>query len=121
MQLYVTHVRHPEWSEDCTFLETQDTVEFLRILRMLWKRRPPGSPPPLAVGVTLFHLVEEENRTPSLFEKGSSRRDLNARIDKINNSYGKTAIYFAGAHDARKSAPMRIAFNYVPDIESDAD
>ena len=121
MQLFVKHTRDSQWNEECTFLETQDTIELLRVLRMLWKRRSPGSPPPLAVGVTLCRLVEEENLTASLFEKDSSRRDLNARIDKINNSFGKNTIYFAGAHDARESAPMRIAFNYVPDVETDGD
>jgi len=120
MQLFIKHVRHTKWSDECTFLETQDTVEFLRVLRMLWERRSRAGSPPLAIGVTLFRLVEEHNLTPSLFEKGTVRRDLNALVDRINAEYGKNAVYFAGAHNARKSAPMRIAFNYVPD-ESDAD
>jgi len=121
MQLIVKYVRHSHWNDDATFAETQDTVEFLRILRILWERRPAHNPPPLAVGVTLTHLVEEQNRTPSLFDKSNARHDLNAMIDRINNRYGKNAIYFAGAHTAKTSAPMRIAFNYVPDPEIDAD
>ena len=120
MHLSVDYVGHARWSDDCTFLETQDTVEFLRILRMLWERRPAGGAP-MAVGVTFFHLVEEKNRTPSLFEKGTVRRDLNNVIDSLNGRYGKNTVYFAGAHNARKSAPMRIAFNYIPDPESEGD
>ena len=79
------------------------------------------NPAPLAVGVTLFHLVEEENRTPSLFEKSTARRDLNATIDMLNDCYGKNTVYFGGAHNAKRSAPMRIAFNHVPDLKTDAD
>lgn len=121
MNVFVKHARSASWSDGCTFLETQDTVEFLRILRMLWQRRPADGPPPLAVGVVLFNLVEEQNRTLSLFEKGSSRRDLNATIDRLNERYGKNTVYFGGAHTAQKSAPMRIAFNHVPDLDTEAD
>jgi DNA polymerase-4 len=121
MSVTVKHVRNTRWGADCSFVETQDSVEFLRILRMLWQRRPAGSPQPLAVGVALYHLVEEKNRTLPLFEKTTARRDLNAVIDRLNECYGKNTVYFAGAHSARKSAPMRIAFNHVPDLGTDAD
>lgn len=120
MQLYIKYVRHGKWNDECNFLETQDTVEFLRVLRVLWERRPREGTPPLAVGVTLCHLVEEQNRTPSLFEKGTVRRDLNAMIDLLNDCYGKNTVYFAGAHNARKAAHMRIAFNHVPDLKDEA-
>jgi DNA polymerase-4 len=30
---------------------------------------------------------------------------------------GKNTVYFATAHAARDSAPMRIAFNYIPDAD----
>ena len=121
MAVSVKHVRNTRWGEDCTFVETQDSVEFLRILRLLWERRPAGSPQPLAVSVSLYHLVEEQNRTLPLFEKTSARRDLNATIDLLNACYGKNTVYFGGAHAASKSAPMRIAFNHVPDLRTDAD
>ena len=75
----------------------------------------------MKVGVTLTRLVDEHNRTPAFFEKNSQRAKLNAQIDSINRTFGKNAVYFAGAHVARKSAPMRIAFNYIPDLALDAD
>ncbi len=50
------------------------------------------------------------------------RRDpkrLLAAMDTINKSQGKNALYFAAAHDALDNAPMRIAFNRIPDIETE--
>lgn len=120
MHVSVSFVRGGKWSDDCNFLETQDTVELLRVLRLLWERKPGKTAPPMKVGVTLTNLVEETNRTPAFFEKDSPRGKLNEQIDKINKDFGKNTIYFAGAHIARKSAPMRIAFNYIPD-KDDAD
>lgn len=120
MHVSISFVRAGKWSDECNFLETQDTVELLRVLRLLWDRKPGNTPPPMKVGVTLMGLVEEANRTPAFFEKDSPRAKLNKQIDEINKTFGKNKIYFAGAHVARKSAPMRIAFNYIPDME-DAD
>ena len=37
-------------------------------------------------------------------------------LDILNLKYGKNTVYFAGAHDALKDAPMRIAFNHIPDL-----
>lgn len=121
MHVSVRHVKQSRWSEECRFTETQDTVEFLRALRMLWERRPAKCPPPMKVGVTLFHLVEEHNRTPSLFDRTTARKDLNAGIDKINKLFGNNTVYFAGAHSARKSAPMRIAFSRIPELDTESD
>jgi len=40
-------------------------------------------------------------------------------MDTINRLYGKNALYFASAHQALDHAPMRIAFNRIPDIETE--
>src|ERR1700677_3058048 len=92
MHLSISHVRGGHWSDECSFLETQDTVEFLRILRLLWDRMPGNMPPPMKVGVTLTRLVEPQNRTPAFFEKNSQRDKLNAQIDAINKTFGKNTI-----------------------------
>jgi DNA polymerase-4 len=47
------------------------------------------------------------------------RARLSATIDNINRQYGKNALYFASAHGALDHAPMRIAFNRIPDIETE--
>ena len=122
------------------FCETQDTAFFLHVMGRLWVNGLALLPAPVAVGITLFGLVPASQHTPTLFEArfepvvstpalspwasalraplGDSAR-LSAAVDKINRLYGKNALYFASAHRALDHAPMRIAFNRIPDIETE--
>jgi DNA polymerase IV len=50
---------------------------------------------------------------------GRSRAPLLSAMDGINRRYGKNALHFAAAHNALDHAPMRIAFNRIPDIETE--
>jgi DNA polymerase-4 len=129
--------------QEASFCETQDTAFLLRVLARLWGRGLALFPRPVAVGMTLFGLVPASQHTPTLFETkfehpfGASdapglsslasapraplgdRARLSATIDTINRQYGKNALYFASAHGALNHAPMRIAFNRIPDIETE--
>jgi DNA polymerase-4 len=40
-------------------------------------------------------------------------------MDALNRAHGKNAVYFASAHHALDAAPMRIAFNRIPDLETE--
>ena len=73
---------------------------------------------PIAVNVNFCNLSNANEYTDDLFaEKPSAaEKNLNKALDVLNLKYGKNTIYFAGAHTALGNAPMRIAFNYVPDI-----
>jgi DNA polymerase IV len=44
---------------------------------------------------------------------------LLAAMNVINKTQGKNALYFASAHNSLSNAPMRIAFNRIPDIETE--
>jgi DNA polymerase-4 len=121
LQLYVKDENGSKTISDLHFLETQDTIEFIGALRQLWDGRKGGERRPMMVGVTLFRLVEEGNATAPLFGEAGKRRALNTLIDRLNEKFGKNTVYFGGAHTARKSAPMRIAFNHVPDLVSEGD
>lgn len=109
------------WDDALAFTETQDTLEFLRVFRMLWKRRLPTDLKPVAVGVDLFNLVPAASYTPSLFERTEDRRKLNKAVDALNAKFGKQKVFFGGAFTARGDAPMRIAFTHVPDPEVEGD
>jgi hypothetical protein len=81
-------------------------------------RRPPLPPGarPFWVGVTLTRRENERDHTPSLFATPTARRATLLRaVDALNLRYGNGAIYWGVAHEARAAAPMRIAFNRIPD------
>jgi DNA polymerase-4 len=101
------------------FLETQETLDFIRVFEVLWERCPKSMPPPLAVGVTLFDLTAVNNSTPQLPQLAVSRAALDEAVDKLNLCYGTNTIYFGGAQNALDSAPARIAFTHIPEIEKE--
>ncbi len=78
---------------------------------------------PIAVSVNFGTLTNANEYMHDLFaEKPSeSEKKLNKALDILNLKYGKNTVYFAGAHNALASAPMRIAFNYVPDLVVEND
>jgi DNA polymerase-4 len=110
----VKFLGHQRWGDEIKLLETQDTLDFIRAFDLLWKRCPSNLPPPLAVGVTLFHLTAVRNITPSLPQLDVSRLALDQAMDKLNQCYGKNTVYFGGAQPALDSAPTRIAFTHIP-------
>jgi DNA polymerase IV len=110
--------------------ETQDTAFLLHTLDQLWHSGLHLLAHPKAVGMVLHGLVPASQHTPGLFdeaahEEGSpqmpvrERAKLLSALDGINRRYGKNALYFATAHGALDHAPMRIAFNRIPDIETE--
>ena len=115
----VKFLGHRRWGDEMSFLETQDTLDFIRVFDLLWRRRPSSLPPPLAVGVTLFHLTAAHNVTPNLPQLELSRLALDRAMDKLNQCYGKNTVYFGGAQAALDSAPTRIAFTHVPALEKE--
>lgn len=121
LQLFVEFLHVGGFSQEIRFRETQDTFEFMNAMHQLWSRRPEQAAPPLMVGVQLLDLVAAGNLTPSLFLGSSKRRDLFACVDVLNKRYGKNTVYFGGGHAALDSAPMRIAFNRIPDLVTEGD
>ncbi|MES2365290.1 MAG: DNA polymerase [Pseudomonadota bacterium] len=121
MQVKVKYLRYPSWQEKISFDHTSDTLTLTDVLNLLWEKKPAVRDDPLAVGVTLTRLVEAAYHTPSLFDTGIARSKLNATVDKLNARFGKNAVYFGAAHDALQSAPMRIAFSHIPDLDTESD
>ncbi len=130
------------------FGQTQDTAFLLHALQLLWHSGLAQLPQPKAVGMVLSGLVPISQHTPGLFDVPAaaptaslgtasttlpmasparkpltpSQRDrapLLQAMDGVNRRHGKNALYFAAAHGALDHAPMRIAFNRIPDIETE--
>ena len=109
--------------------ETQDTAFLLRTLQTLWTSGLHRLPEPLSVGVQMHGLVPVAQHTPDLFEQAPppartsapprNRGRLLAAVDALNRAHGKNTVMFASAYAGRDHAPMRIAFNRIPDLDSE--
>jgi DNA polymerase-4 len=121
MFVKVRYINGARWVDEMNFTGTQDTVQLINALKTMWQRKPEINDTPLKVCITLFNLKEANNRTLPLFPLRKPYGALNAAIDKLNSIYHKQTVYFAGAHQALDSAPMRIAFTHIPDPEIEGD
>jgi DNA polymerase IV len=105
----------PSWEAHKRIHECQDTFTLQSHLSQLWRRCPPENP--LQVGVWLYHLVTDEQRSLFLFEDSTEKLlRTSTAMDRINLKFGKQAVYLGGTHNARKSAPTRISYMSIPDL-----
>ncbi|MBL8522378.1 MAG: hypothetical protein JNN20_01695, partial [Betaproteobacteria bacterium] len=113
----------PSWEKDTRFLATQDTLDMLHALDQLWAAFPKKkSLALLQVAVTLSDLSEERAQSGHLFgdlEQTHDKKKLNAAIDMLNVRFGKKAAYFGGAHRALDHGKIAIAFNHIPDVDTE--
>ncbi|MFN0134154.1 MAG: DNA polymerase [Phycisphaerales bacterium] len=107
--------RSSDWSAHATFPECNDTTTLVQEMSRLWDQRPQGGTI-LMVGVTLTDLSDGLGTTRPLFVDGQKRERLSHAVDRINELVGRAAIYPASMHEARTSAPARIAFSNIPDM-----
>ncbi len=121
LEIKLKYTKGGRWEDKISFDPTSDTLEFLQGLERLWEKKPKIKAALLMVAVTLFKLSEEKHCSLSLFKNDRSRNRLNTVIDKLNLRYGKNTVYFGGAQSGLRAAPMRIAFNHIPDIKIESD
>ncbi|HEX4331013.1 MAG TPA: DNA polymerase [Usitatibacter sp.] len=107
------------WGAETRLVDTQDTKTFLHALEKLWGKRPKGNRTILKVAMAYSDFVSEDDHTGSLFASENRERALYSALDKLNARFGKQAVYFASAHKARDRGGMHIAFNHIPDPETD--
>ena len=123
MVIKVKYLNGPSWEQETRHLETQDTLDLMHALDALWTKYPKKkSLTPLQVGVTLLDLSSEAAQSARLFddlEQTGDKKNLNAAIDSLNLRFGKRAAYFGGAHRALDHGKIAIAFNHIPDVETE--
>ena len=107
------------WATEMRLVDTQDTVAFLHALDKLWAKRPKDRRTILRVEMAYSDFVSEDQHTGSLFASEAKSKSLYAALDKLNARFGKQAVYFASAHQARDRGGLHIAFNHIPDPETD--
>lgn len=113
----------PSWGVESAISPTDNTLRLIEALENFWQHYPKTKHEPFAVGVSFSGLVTADEVARDLFqiEPLENEQKLNKAIDTLNLKFGKNTIYFGGAHEALKDAPMRIAFNHIPDLVVEGD
>ena len=96
-----------------------------KLLNQIWAAHP-GDAEPTKVSITLSRLEHIAVHTPSLFVEDNHprRMKLQHAMDAVNKRFGGRTLYYADAMEAQRSrdaAPMRIAFNHIPELELERD
>ena len=107
------------WHQEMRLVDTQDTMTFLHALEKLWSKRPKNARTILKVGMAFSDFVSESDHTGSLFASEGKSKALYSTLDKLNARFGRQAVYFASAHKARDRSSLHIAFNHIPDPETE--
>jgi DNA polymerase-4 len=127
IQIKVKFANHPGWSCGSACAPTDDTLQLTHALEQLWQHYPAQLSAPYAVGLSLSGLAAPAQCSLDLFAapvrsgKKSAPAALSRALDALNMRYGKNTVYFGSAHNALQHAPMRIAFNHIPDLEVEND
>ena len=115
----VKYLDGSHWHQEMRLVDTQDTKTFLHALDKLWAGRPKDRRTILKVGMAYTDFVREAQHTGSLFASEDKSKALYAALDKLNARFGRQAVYFASAHKARDRSSLHIAFNHIPDPETE--
>ena len=115
MRIDVDYLNRPSWKDRAWLGLCQDTLTMLELLNSLWLRRPQD--PPYKLSVTLYNLVPDIYATLPLFPEEHHRVQLSRMMDRLNLKYGPHTVYFAGMYGAQDSAPMRVSFTSIPDLD----
>jgi DNA polymerase-4 len=114
---YWLHHGRPAWETRLRFPSCQDTMTLINIFQEAWKNCPEFRP--VMVSVVLIDLIPEGMQNLTLFGEIQGEQRFNRlaqAMDAINAKYGSTTLYLGGIHDVRESAPPRIAFTSIPDM-----
>ncbi len=113
----------PGWQMESAVSPTDNTLRLIEALESFMRHFPKTTNEPYAAGVSFSGLVTADEVARDLFQIAplENEKKLNQAIDTLNLKFGKNTIYFGGAHDALKDAPMRIAFNHIPDMVIEGD
>lgn len=116
LDLHVSFLQGGHWSAGTSLSGCQDTSAMVDAFGALWARRT-AFERPLKVGLALSHLTADPFVTRPLFAGEQRRMELSRMMDRINSRYGRDAVHIGTVHEFLDSAPTRIAFSNVPDLD----
>lgn len=119
ISITVKFLNRNKWHYETSTAHTQSTLDFLNVFEEMWRSYPVNKDKPVYVSVYLFKLMYEDQSTSALFGDDDKSKSLNSALDLLNKKFGTGAAYFGGSHTALDSAPLRIAFSQIPDLENE--
>jgi DNA polymerase-4 len=116
LRAHVKYLRGEPWNGEISLPCVQDTPSLIEKFECLWRRRTPGISRPLKVGVEVAELLPESQVSAYLFEGMEKPKRVSIAVDKINERWGTSAIYFASVHGHRRPMEDKIAFGRIPPV-----
>lgn len=124
MNVYVSFMNdEPSIEESVKMIECQDDFSLMEGLKQIWSHLQRleiwgRGGKPLKVAVWLNDLVPDEERNLSFFDNEKGLQ-VSKKLDEINAKFGRGSVYFANMGESGSIAPSRIAFQVIPDFDSD--
>jgi DNA polymerase-4 len=114
LRVHLKSVRGKYWFGESALPCVQDTPTLLKKFQALWRQRILGAEPPIKVGVEVAGLVPAAQVSDSLFDEMEKPRRASHAVDKINQRWGASTIYFGPMHGHRHQMDDKIAFGRIP-------
>ena len=116
LRVSLKNVRGNSWRKEIALPCVQDTPALLEKFQKLWQQRTPNGAPPIKVGVEVAGLVPAAQVPCSLYDEIEKPRRVSQALDKINQRWGASAIYFGSMHGFRHPMDDKIAFGRIPPV-----
>jgi DNA polymerase-4 len=116
LRAHVKDVQNHYWFQEVILPCVQDTPTLLSKFHVLWQRRGPGASRPMKVGVEVAGLIAATQVSEPLFDAIEKPRRVSQAVDKINQRWGASTVYFGPMHNYRHSMDDKIAFGRIPPV-----
>lgn len=120
LDVYVIFLQGGFWQDGTAMTPCQDTASLLGAFTAIWARRDVRGVP-LKVGLVLSRLLAAEGATLPLFPAERKLIGLSRAMDCINARYGRETVHLGTIHQVLDSAPTRIAFTNIPELDDPAN
>jgi DNA polymerase-4 len=116
LRVHLKNIRGSYWSEEIALPCVQDTQTLLNKFQKLWRQRILGADAPIKVGVEVAGLLPAGQVSDSLFDGIKKTQQVSHTVDKINERWGRAAIYFGSMQRFRHHMDDKIAFGRIPPV-----
>ena len=115
MNIYIRYYNEQRWEQCLSFSETHDTGFFLNKFNELYELAPKNLKP-IKVSMWFSNFVNEKEHQLSFFEN-DKRNQVYKAVDSINDKFGRDTIFVGSLQNNIDSAPTRIAFTQIPELD----